>query len=100
MTRHANGRFAKGNPGGPGRPPRQDERDYLIAAAGVVSLERWQRVVERAAADAEKGDHKAREWLSRWLMPARPRPAEASYLGSLLLRRENESESELDLDLF
>ena len=62
-------RFAEGNAGGPGRPPRRIERDYLRALAGVVDLDAWQEIVQRAVDDARNGDAKARAWLSRHLLP-------------------------------
>ena len=62
------GNFAKGNPGGPGRPPRATERDYLIATTEACSVEDWQMVVTKAVEDAKAGDVKAREWLSNHLI--------------------------------
>lgn len=34
--------------------------------------ETWALVVERAVQDAQAGDAKAREWLSKYLLPAAP----------------------------
>jgi hypothetical protein len=62
--RDTNGRFAHGNPGGPGRPRRAVEADYLAALRDAVPIERWRKIVERAAADAEAGDAKAGQWLT------------------------------------
>jgi hypothetical protein len=44
--RDRGGRFAKGNPGGPGRPPRTTEANYLIALTDVVPLVRHAGVGE------------------------------------------------------
>lgn len=33
-----------------------------------MSVERWRAVCERAAAAAEAGDYRAREWLSKYLV--------------------------------
>lgn len=63
-----NGRFANGNPGGPGRPRRAIEREYLATLGDAVSLDDWREVVERAVADAKSGDAKARDWLTRYLV--------------------------------
>jgi hypothetical protein len=63
------GRFAIGNPGGPGRPRRKVERDYLGALSDAVSLTDWKRITERAVQDALDGDSAARAWLSRHLLP-------------------------------
>jgi len=62
------GRFAKGNPGGPGRPPRLIERQYLATISDAVPLNEWQAIVKRAVEDAKTGDAKAREWLSKYLV--------------------------------
>ncbi len=64
-----NGRFAPGNPGGPGRPKRSVEEQYLIVFREEVSPDAWREVVKRALADALDGDHKARVFLARFLMP-------------------------------
>ena len=66
--RQANGRFAYGNQGGPGRPRRKVEEDYLVALAEAVPFDLWQRIVSKAADDALNGDAKAREWLSNYLL--------------------------------
>jgi hypothetical protein len=61
------GRFVSGNPGGPGRPRRAIERDYLAALSEAVPMDRWRKIIERAVSDAEQGDAKARESLSGYL---------------------------------
>lgn len=68
MTRSKNGQFAKGNPGGPGRPPRQTEKDYLLAMTEIVTLDDWRQIVELARQQALKGDHTARKWLADTLL--------------------------------
>ncbi|HUY88697.1 MAG TPA: hypothetical protein VMV10_08180 [Pirellulales bacterium] len=65
--RDAAGRFAADNAGGPGRPRREVERQYLDATLAAVSVEDWTEIVKRAAVDAKAGDGKARDWLSRVL---------------------------------
>ena len=69
--RDEKGRFQKGYGGGPGRPPRAVEIDYLVALADCVSEDDWGRIAKRAVADAIKGDAKARDWLSRYLLGTR-----------------------------
>jgi hypothetical protein len=69
--RDGNGRFAAGNRGGPGRPSRATELDYLIAVSVAVPPERLRRIAERAAAAAEQGDAKACRWLSDILVGRR-----------------------------
>jgi hypothetical protein len=65
--RDANGRFALGNPGGPGRPRRVVEADYLAALSEAVPLEKWHEIVETAVDQAVSGDAKAREWIGSYL---------------------------------
>jgi hypothetical protein len=67
-----NGRFAVGNSGGPGRPRRPVEREYLRALNEAVSLDDWKDVVRGALTQAKEGDAKAREWLARYLIGERP----------------------------
>jgi hypothetical protein len=62
-----NGQFLPGGPGRPGRPRRAYERDYLAALSDAVPMDRWRKIVERAVADAEQGDAKARAWLGIYL---------------------------------
>lgn len=71
ITRKSNGCFAKGNGGGPGRPKRSVELDYLKALNRAVSASQWDKIVKRAIADAIEGDAKARDWLSKYLLPAK-----------------------------
>ena len=63
------GRFAAGNSGGPGRPKRQAEEDYLQTLSERIPLALWAEIVDKAASDAAAGDAKARDWLSKYLMP-------------------------------
>ena len=66
--RKSNGQFAKGNSGGPGRPTRSVESDYLAVLGDAVTPDRWRKIVERAISDAETGNYRAREWLGRYLI--------------------------------
>jgi hypothetical protein len=74
-SRHANGagrtrdgKFAAGNPGGPGRPRRAAEREYLTVLAEACSLDDWRAIVATAVASARNGDPKARAWLASYLV--------------------------------
>lgn len=71
-TRDRHGRFANGNPGGPGRPKRSTENDYLAVLRDTVSLDDWRDVVARALLDAKAGDTAARTWLTKYLVGERP----------------------------
>ena len=70
--RKTNGTFAPGNPGGPGRPRRAVERQYLAAFAEAVSPSDWRAIIGKAVADAKAGDAKARDWLSKYLVGDEP----------------------------
>lgn len=72
-ARDERGRFAAGNPGGPGRRRLTVEREYLAVLGAAVSLEDWREVVARAVADAKNGDNKARNWLAKYLIGSNPR---------------------------
>jgi hypothetical protein len=67
--RDRKGKFTHGNRGGPGRPPRATEAEYLAVTFGECPLYEWGAIVCRAVLDAKKGDSRAREWLSRYLLP-------------------------------
>lgn len=67
------GRFAPGNPGGPGRPRRTVEREYMATLGDAVSLADWRDVVARAVFDAKAGDQGARNWLAKYLLGSTPR---------------------------
>ena len=71
MPRNGNGnhgRFQKGNPGGPGRPRRAVEREYLAALSDAVTPDQWRLVAEKALQDAQAGDAAARAWLAKYLL--------------------------------
>lgn len=65
--RDRGGRFAQGNTGGPGRPPRPAELHYLRAISDACPLETWQEIVTKAVDLAKEGDVQARAWLSKYL---------------------------------
>ena len=70
--RDNHGRFAPGNAGGPGRPRRAVERDYLTTLTEACPPEKWRAIVDRAVTDAKDGDPKARDWLARYLIGDKP----------------------------
>jgi len=67
-TRDQRGRFVKGNSGGPGRPTRRAEEEYLVALTDAVTLADWKKIVIKAVEDAKEGDHQARQWIGRYLI--------------------------------
>lgn len=65
--------FAKGNPGGPGRPKRKVEEQYLEVLRDGVPMTKWKKVVEKALEQAIAGDKAAREWIGKYVLPV-PQP--------------------------
>jgi hypothetical protein len=66
------GQFTAGNPGGPGRPRRAVERQYLAALSDDITLDDWKDIVKAAVTAAKQGDGKARDWLTRFLVGSNP----------------------------
>ena len=66
--RNSNGTFAPGNSGGPGRPPRATERQYMTVVMEACDLDTWKAIVDRAVKDAQAGDSTARAWLASYLL--------------------------------
>ena len=71
--RDTSGRFTEGNKYGKGRPPSAVEQDYLSVISEVMSLDDWRKVVIRAVEDAQKGNAKARDWVSRYALGKKPK---------------------------
>lgn len=65
--RDTTGRFTKGGKGGPGRPRRAIETDYLAKLSEAVPLSLWQEIVAKAVEMALEGDHASRSWLAGYL---------------------------------
>ena len=68
MTRDENGRFIKGNGGGPGRPRKEREVEYYRIMQLHVTPDRWGKIVQKALEQAERGDAVARKWLADYLI--------------------------------
>ncbi len=91
--RQADGRFANGNAGGPGRPRRAVETEYLATLGDAVSLDDWRQVVRRAVDDAKNGDAKARAWLTKHLIEGAMSPL---YQLALAERRGQTVDDQID----
>jgi hypothetical protein len=68
IARDDNGKFIKGNGGGPGRPKRDKESAYLEIMRAIVTDKKWRSIVQKAADKAEHGDAIARKWLADYLI--------------------------------
>ena len=61
-------KFQPGNPGGPGRPKKAIEERYVKSLYSVLKQSDWKEIVEKAIAQAKRGDHQARKWLSDYAL--------------------------------
>ena len=86
--RAEDGGFLPGNAGGPGRPRRAVETDYLRVLSDACPLDDWQTIVGRAVEDAKAGDAKARDWLGRYVLGE-----QGGHPLEILARKEQESDS-------
>ncbi len=62
------GKFQPGNPGGPGRPKKEREARFMEITLSVVTFEDWKEIVQKAVAQAKRGDATARKWLGDYLV--------------------------------
>jgi hypothetical protein len=67
-SRDAKGRFTYGHPGGPGRPRRAVEQDYLHIVSAVCPPDRLAAIVENLVTAAERGDQTAIQLLLKYLV--------------------------------
>lgn len=75
--------FQRGGPGGPGRPRKSVEGRYLRGIQKLCRQEQWKAICEKAIAQAIEGDFRARDWLSKYLLPDR---SQVSSSGEVELR--------------
>ena len=86
--RNGNGQVVPGNPGGPGRPRRVTECDYLRTLTEECPPETWRAICRRSVQDALAGDARARDWLARYLLG---NVAELPTLGAATLEAEKQT---------
>ncbi len=69
IARDSKGRFVKGASGNPqGRLPKQTETSYLQVSESVCTFDVWREIVAKAIEQAKRGDARARQWLSDYLI--------------------------------
>ena len=68
-NRDSSGRFISGHGvKSPGRPRREFEEKYVLALTSRTTAEDWQLIIDRAIADAKRGDWRARQWLADYII--------------------------------
>ena len=72
--RDANGRFVKGDSGGPGRPTKAREDRYYDITMTACTFDDWKAIVQKAVSQAKRGDSVARKWLSDFLVGVPEQP--------------------------
>lgn len=92
--RDSKGRFVKGWNGGPGRPKKEIEQDYMDATIRSVSISDWEAIVSKAIAQAIKGDTAARKWLSDNLVGLPTQRIDLKHKGKVLLWDWEKAEQE------
>ena len=80
--RNARGQFVAGNSGA----ARKSGREYADAIRERVPIEKWHKIIDRAARDAEKGDATARAFLADRLIGKPPQILDITGGDASLLR--------------
>lgn len=66
-NRDEKGHFVKGKSGNPGGRPINQTK-YLKKIDTAMKITDWREIVKKAIEQAKRGDPKARQWLSDYLM--------------------------------
>lgn len=66
-VRDEKGRFVKGHSGNPGGRPI-DQTKYLKKIDTTLSLKEWRVIILKAIEQAKRGDSRARQWLSDYVV--------------------------------
>lgn len=69
VARDSKGRFVKGASGNPqGRLPKEIEQTYLQVCESTCPFDVWREITMKAVEQAKRGDARARQWLSDYLI--------------------------------
>ena len=98
MVRDKNGRFVKGNGGGPGRPKKEREVRYYEIMQTACTFADWKAICKKATEQAKRGDSVARKWLSDYLMGAPTQKHELTGAdgGNLVIEFKQRQETDED----
>ena len=80
IVRDDKGRFIKGHSGNPKGKPI-DQFKYLKKMGAAVTARDWRDIIDRAVEQAKRGDPRAREWLSDYLMGKPPQQIDMEHDG-------------------
>ena len=50
-------------------PSMTKEHQYLATLANTCTIEDWRKICEKAVTCARDGDHRARDWICKYLVP-------------------------------
>jgi len=78
--RDANGRFAPGNPGGPGNPYARKVAEMRKTMVEFVSIEKLKRIVEAITKKAEEGDVAAAKLIFQYVLGKPTTPVDPDRL--------------------
>jgi hypothetical protein len=84
VERDDNGKFAPGNKGGPGRPPKPKEEKFYRTTLSAVTLSDWREIVKKAVEQAKRGNPSARKWLSDYLIGPPQQKVDVTSAGEAL----------------
>lgn len=82
IVRDGRGRFVKGHSGNPKGKPI-DQFKYLRKLGAAVTVSDWRAIIDRAVEQAKRGDPRAREWLSDYLMGKPPQQVDIGSDGMI-----------------
>ena len=82
-ARDNQGKFAKGNPGSPGRKPRAVEEAYLKAIVRAMPQKDWRVVLEKVKQLAMRGERWAVEFYADRLMGKPVQAVTAEHSGDV-----------------
>jgi len=68
VERNGDGRFAKGNSGGPGRPSKKREERFYGITLRACTFKDWREIVKTAVRQAKTGDTMARKFLADYII--------------------------------
>jgi len=94
-NRDSSGRFIKGVSGNPGGRPI-DQSKYLKKIDTAITFKEWRCIILKAIEQAKRGDAKARQWLSDYLLGKAPQALNITGDMRYTLERFEDTPEEID----